>query len=189
MYCKLHVLQVACASSFMCCRLYVLQIACVVKGLKRCPFAPWSMCHIWKFRQLAIKIEKCLFVMFLGSQNYLPDEKMALKKPLLDGQNFALKITYRTWIWLSKLFNGWESGHQIFSPNNIYLTGKIYDYDCAWGGVESRIDYVICAHFLNHEPSARLSFSPLLPVQSMETETYQRLRHYNQARDKKRHLL
>ena len=41
------------------------------------------------------KIEKCIFVRYLGSKNCLPDEKMALKKALGDG-NLALKITYRT---------------------------------------------------------------------------------------------
>ena len=42
-----------------------------------------------------------MFVKFLGSQNCLPDKKMALKKALLDG-NLALKIAYQTGIWLSK---------------------------------------------------------------------------------------
>ena len=41
---------------------------------------------------------KCPLV---GSQICLPDEKMALKKALPDG-NLALKIAYRTGIWLSK---------------------------------------------------------------------------------------
>ena len=39
------------------------------------------------------KIEKYIFVRFLGSQNCLPDEKMALKKAVPDG-NWALKYHY-----------------------------------------------------------------------------------------------
>ena len=77
---------------------------------------------------------------------------MALKKTLPD-RNLALKIAYRTGIWLSKSLTRPESGHQIFLPDMIYLTRKIYDYfDYAWGGGESRIDYVIFANSLNLEP-------------------------------------
>ena len=87
----------------------------------------WALVEIW---------EKCVFVIFLGSPNCLPDEKMALKKALPD-RNLALKITYRMGIWLSKSLTGRESGHQIFLPDMIYLSGKIYDYfDYAWVGVE-----------------------------------------------------
>ena len=43
---------------------------------------------------------------------------------------------------------------------------------------------------MNHECKVKIkvSFSPLLSVESIETETYQRLRltHYNQAWDKNR---
>ena len=49
---------------------------------------------------------------FLGSQNCLPDEKMALKKTLPDG-NFALKYHYRTGISLSNIITGREFGSQI----------------------------------------------------------------------------
>ena len=60
---------------------------------------------------------------------------MALKKTLPD-RNLALKIAYRTGIWLSKSLTRRESGHQIFLPDMIYLTRKIYDYyDYAWVGV------------------------------------------------------
>ena len=89
-------------------------------GLKDVPL-PLDQCVIceesdnWLY-----KIEKCIFVRVLGSQNCLPDEKMGLKKALLDGNfalkgiterelgsqnyllpdgNSALKITYRTRIW------------------------------------------------------------------------------------------
>ena len=59
----------------------------------------------------------------LGSQNCLPDEKMApkkalpdrklaLKKALPDG-NWALKYHYRTGIWLSNIITGRELGSQI----------------------------------------------------------------------------
>ena len=37
-----------------------------------------------------LKIEKCIFVRYLGSQNCLPEEKMALKKALPE-ENLALK--------------------------------------------------------------------------------------------------
>ena len=39
-----------------------------------------------------------------------------LSKALPDG-NLALKITYRTWIWLSKSLTGREFGHQISLPD------------------------------------------------------------------------
>ena len=54
-----------------------------------------------------------MFVKFFGSQNCLPDEKMALKKALPDG-NLAFKYHYRTGIWLSKIITG------------QFLSGKIY---------------------------------------------------------------
>ena len=69
---------------------------------------------------------------------------MALKNALPDG-NVALKITYQTGIWLSKSLTGRESGHQMFLPDMIYLTGKIYDlimHGLGWSGGEPRIDYV-----------------------------------------------
>ena len=75
------------------------------------------------------------FVIFVGSQNCLPDEIITLKKALPDG-NLALKITYQTEIWLSKSITRQKSGHQIFLPDMIYLTGKMYDYfDYALVGV------------------------------------------------------
>ena len=49
-----------------------------------------------------LKIENAFFVKFLGSQNSLPDKKMALKKTLPD-RNFALKYLYQTRIGLSHL--------------------------------------------------------------------------------------
>ena len=62
------------------------------------------------------EIGKCIFVRFLGCHNCLPDKKMALEKAL-PNRNLALKsLTKR------------ESGHQIFLPDMIFLTGKIYDY-------------------------------------------------------------
>ena len=57
------------------------------------------------------KIEKCVFVKFLGSQNCLTDEKMALKKALPDG-NLALKYHYQTRIGLSNIITGREFGCQ-----------------------------------------------------------------------------
>ena len=68
-------------------------------------------------------MEKCIFVKFLGSQNCLPDEKMALKKALPDG-NWALKYHYRTGIWLSNIITGRElgfpaPGKQFWEPKNL----------------------------------------------------------------------
>ena len=62
------------------------------------------------------KIEKGIFVKYLGSQNCLPDEKMALKKALPDG-NWALKYHYQTGIWLSKIITGREFGSQKSLPD------------------------------------------------------------------------
>ena len=53
------------------------------------------------------------------------DKKMALKKALRN-VNLALKIAYRTWIWLSKPLTGRESGHQIFLPDMLFFV-KIFD--------------------------------------------------------------
>ena len=53
-------------------------------------------------------MEKCIFVRVLGSQNYLPDEKMALKKALPD-KSLALKRHNRTGIGLSNILTGWKS--------------------------------------------------------------------------------
>ena len=47
-----------------------------------------------------LKKEKCNFVNLMGSQNFLPDEKMALKKALPD-KNFDLKKAHQTGIGLS----------------------------------------------------------------------------------------
>ena len=65
----------------------------------------------------------------------LPDRNRALKKALPDG-NWALKYYYRTGIWLSKSLTEQVYGHQIFLPDMIFHTRKIYDYfDYSWGGV------------------------------------------------------
>ena len=80
-------------------------------GLKVAPF-PIDQGVIGEKSDKSLKkIEKCIFVRFLGSQNCLPEEKMALKKPLPDG-NWALKYHYRTGIWLSKIITGREFGSE-----------------------------------------------------------------------------
>ena len=62
------------------------------------------------------KKEKCIFVIFFGSQNCLPDEKMALEKALPDG-NWARKYHYRTGIGLSNIITGREFGSQKSLPD------------------------------------------------------------------------
>ena len=75
-------------------------------GLKVAPFPTDQGVIGEKSDKSLKKIEKCIFVKFLGSQNCLPDEKMALKKALPDRNlalkkalpdgNLALKYHYRT---------------------------------------------------------------------------------------------
>ena len=78
------------------------------------------------------------------------------------------KLLYQMWIWLSKSLTKRESGHQIFLPDIICLSGKIYDFFIRHGagGGKSRTYYVICAHSLCHEPWVQcldlLKFSSLL---------------------------
>ena len=66
-----------------------------------------------KFDKSLQKIEKCIFVKFVVSQNYLLDEKMVLKKVVPDG-NLALKTTYRTRIWPSDILTGHDFFGNIF---------------------------------------------------------------------------
>ena len=89
-------------------------------GLKVAPFPTDQGVIGEKSDKLLKMIEKCIFVKFLGSQNCLPDEKMALKKALLDRNlalnkalldgNWALKYYYRTRIGLSNIITGHEFG-------------------------------------------------------------------------------
>ena len=58
-------------------------------------------------------MEKCIFVNFFGSQNCLPDEKMALKKAIPDG-NLAFKT-----------ITGRKFGSQISLPDKN-LTQKSF---------------------------------------------------------------
>ena len=67
-------------------------------------------------------MEKFLYVRFFGSQNGFPDKKMAIKKAL-QNRNWALKITYQIWIQPSNILSGQESGHHMFFPDIIFLTG------------------------------------------------------------------
>ena len=53
---------------------------------------------------------------FLGSQNCISDEEMALKKALPDG-NLAFKYHYRTEIWLSNTITGQKFGSQKSLPD------------------------------------------------------------------------
>ena len=59
------------------------------------------------------KIETFIFVQFLGSQNCLPDKKMALKKAL-PYRNLGLKYHYRTGIRLANILTEQEFGSQKF---------------------------------------------------------------------------
>ena len=52
----------------------------------------------------------------MGSENFLPDEKMPLKKALPD-RNLALRYHYRTGILLSNIVTGEEFGSQISLPD------------------------------------------------------------------------
>ena len=62
-------------------------------------FAPPDQGVIVKISDNSLKIiEKCVFVKFLGSQNCLLEEKMALKKALPD-RKLSLKYHYQTGIW------------------------------------------------------------------------------------------
>ena len=73
------------------------------------------------------KVEKCIFVKFLGSQNCSLAEKMALKKTLPD-RNLSLKYHYRTGIWpqislldgnLALKYNYWTR-IRLFHPVRIF---------------------------------------------------------------------
>ena len=100
--------------------------------LRRCPLPPWSMCHMWKIWQLAIKNRKMRFCQNFGLSKWLPDKKMALKKAIPE-RNLALNIAYRTGIWLQsrlsdenlalKGITGREFGSQNHLPDeNLAMT-------------------------------------------------------------------
>ena len=56
------------------------------------------------------------FCQSFGLSKYLPDEKMALKKALPDG-NLSLKYHYRTGICLSNIITGQKFGFQKSLPD------------------------------------------------------------------------
>ena len=124
--------------------------------LKRCPLPPWSMCHMWKIWQLAIKNRKIYFLSEFwalkmltgrenGSQNCLPDGNLALKiayrtgiwlSKSLTGREFGSQRHYRTGIWLSKSLTGRESGHDMTKMHFSIFYRKLSDFShmTHWSG-------------------------------------------------------
>ena len=92
--------------------------------VKKIPLGPWSMCHMWIIRKLAIKNRNICFYHIFWLSKLLTGQKIGSKKDIT-GQDFGtqnllpdvnsdIKIPYQTKIWLSNNLTGQN-----------FLTGKI----------------------------------------------------------------